>query len=86
MGLTLSPFQAVQGMAYAEEVFLGDRKGPENPFRWDWIWMNLPGQVGYGPSKPWVSKIREEDGRIAGDMFSFFVDDLRPTSTSKEEA
>jgi hypothetical protein len=63
MGLTSSPFQAVQGMAYAEEVILvGDRKDPENPFCWDWIRMNLPGQVGYDPSKPWVSKIREEDG------------------------
>jgi hypothetical protein len=85
MGLTLSPFQAVQGMAYAAEVIFGDRKDPEKPVHWDWVWMNLPGQVGYDPSKPWVSKIREEDGRIAGDMFSF-VDDLRPTSTSKEEA
>jgi hypothetical protein len=86
MGLMSSPFQAVQqGMAYAEEVIFGDRKDPENPFRWDWVRMNLPGQVGYDPSKPWVPIIREEDGRIAGDMFSF-VDDLRPTSTSKEEA
>jgi hypothetical protein len=85
MGLTSSPFQAVQGMAYAEEVILGDRKDPEKSFQWDWVRMNLQGQVGYDPSKPWVSKIREENGRIAGDMFSF-VDDLRPMSTSKEEA
>jgi hypothetical protein len=85
MGLTPSPFQAVQRMAYAKEVILGDRKDPANPFRWDWVQMNLPGQVGYDPSKPWVSKIRKEDGRIVGDIFSF-VDDLRPTSTSKREA
>jgi hypothetical protein len=46
--------------------------------------MNLPRQLDYDPSLPWVSKVRDEDGRIVSDLFSF-VDDLRPTSTSKKE-
>jgi hypothetical protein len=84
MGLTSSPYQSVQGMAFAEEVIFGDRHDSSNPYRWDHIQMNLPGQVDYNPSLPWVSKVRDEDGWIASDLFSF-VDDLRPTSTSKKE-
>jgi hypothetical protein len=38
----------------------------------------------YDPSKPWVSKIRSEDHRIAADLF-IFVDNLRPTGPSQLE-
>jgi hypothetical protein len=38
----------------------------------------------YDPSKPWVYKERECDGKIAVDC-SIYVDDLRPTSPSEEE-
>jgi hypothetical protein len=79
MGLTSSPYQ------FAEEMIFGDRHDPRNPYRrWDRIRLNLPGQRDYDPSLPWVSKVRKEDGRIARNLFSF-VDDLRPTSTSKKE-
>jgi hypothetical protein len=47
--------------------------------------MNLPGQPKYDPSVPWVSKVRNDDGRIAEDLFTF-MDDLRPTGSSKEQA
>jgi hypothetical protein len=46
--------------------------------------LNLPGDKGYDPNLPWVSKVRE-DGRIAADLFTF-VDDLRPTGPGKKEA
>jgi hypothetical protein len=70
MGLTSSPYQSIQeGMAFAEEMIFGDRHDPRNPYRWDRIRLNLPGQRDYDPSLPWVSKVRKEDGRIASDLF-----------------
>jgi hypothetical protein len=71
MGLKSSPYQSVQGMAFAEEVIFGDRRDGTNPYRWNRIRMNLPGQLDYDPRLPWVSKVRDEDGRIASDLFSF---------------
>jgi hypothetical protein len=71
-------------MVFAEEMIFGDRHDPKNPCRRDWIRLNLPGQLDYDLSMPWVSKVRKEDGRIASDLFSF-VDDLRPMRTSKKE-
>ena len=68
-----------------EEVARGNRLDPTNVFRWDQVWLNLPGAMPYDPTKPWVSKIRTEDGRIAADMVTF-VDDVRPSGPSKREA
>jgi hypothetical protein len=85
MGLTSSPYQACQGMAFAEEIIRGDRHDPSNIFRWDTVSLNLPGSQTYEPAKPWVSKIRIADGCIAVD-FCTFVDDARPTGPSRKEA
>jgi hypothetical protein len=85
MGLRSSPYQAVQAMGVAEEVIRGSRMDPTNVFRWDDIVLNLPGSGDYDPSKPWVYKVRLEDGRIAADLF-IFVDDLRPTGPSRRDA
>jgi hypothetical protein len=85
MGLMSSPYQACQAMGYAEEVMRGDRLEGGNVFRWDRVRMNLPASEGYKPDLPWVSKVRDSDGRVAADICSF-VDDLRPTGTSKKEA
>ena len=84
MGLKSSPYQCTQAMGMAEEVIRGDRLEPTNVFRWDRVRLNLPGQEGYDPSVPWVSKVRDSDGRITADLFTF-VDDLRPTGSSKEQ-
>ncbi len=84
MGLKSSPYQATQAMGMAEEVIRGNRLEPSNVFRWDRVRLNLPGKEGYDPSVPWVSKVRDSDGRIAADLFTF-VDDLRPTGSSKEQ-
>lgn len=83
MGLTSSPYQACQGMAFAEEVIRGDPGDPDNIFRWHRIRLNLPGSDEYNPAKPWVSKVREDDC-IAVD-FCTFVDDSRPTGPTKKE-
>ena len=85
MGLKPSPYQAVQAMMVAEEVIRGDPKDPCNPYRWDGVRMNLPGQVDYDPTLPWVSKIRFGDQCIACDVV-IFVDDLRVTGPTQKEA
>jgi hypothetical protein len=84
MGFKSSPYQCVQAMGVAEEVICGDRLDLKNVFRWDRVRMNLPGMVEYDPSLPWVSKVRNNDERIAADLFTF-VDDLRPTGGSKKD-
>lgn len=85
MGLKSSPYQAVQAMLVAKEVIRGDRHDPSNAFRWDKVRMNLPGSKDYDPSKPWVSKIRVSDGKMAADLF-IYVDDARITAPSEEES
>ena len=85
MGLTSSPYQACQGMAFAEELIRGLPSDPGNFFRWDRVRLNLPGGPNYDPTKPCVSKVRNEDGHIAVD-FCTFVDDARPTGPTRKEA
>ena len=90
MGLRSSPYQAVQAMTFAEEVILGEPRDETNPFRWDRVRLNLPGQRGYDPSLPWVSKVRtvvhpRERAAIASDVF-IYVDDIRVTGPTEVES
>lgn len=85
MGLKSSPYQSCQAMSFAEEIIRGSSKDMGNPFRWDVVRMNESGSDGYDPSLPWVSKVRADDGKIAADLF-VFVDDVRPTGSTKAEA
>ena len=85
MGLKSSPYQACQAMMVVEEVIRGNRKDKQNPFRWDDVVENLPGSENYDPTKPWIYKVRFDDGRIACDIF-IYVDDLRITGWNKLEA
>ena len=84
MGAKSSPYQAVQGMSVAEEVIRGDPAVESNIFRWSSVRLNCPGYPHYDPSKPWVSKVRE-DGVIAADLVGY-VDDLRLSGPSRQEA
>ena len=81
MGLTTSPYQACQAVAFAEEFVLGDPKDPANVFQWDYVRLNLPGDEAYCPDLPWVSKVWGRGGGVACDLFSF-VDDVRVTGAS----
>jgi hypothetical protein len=47
--------------------------------------LNLPGSDRYDPSRPWVAKYRKDNCPIAADLF-IFVDDLRPTGPTREDA
>lgn len=90
MGFGPSPYTAIREELCGEEIVRGDRRDPENIFRWDRIRLNLPGSELYDPLLPWVSKVFSEalkDGatveRIACD-FVTFVDDIRAAGYSLE--
>ena len=81
MGFKTSPYQAVQGILFAEEIIRGDPFDPTNIFRWDLIVLNLPGSPAYDPSKAWVFKWRVRDGLLACDLI-IYVDDVRTMGNS----
>lgn len=83
MGLTTSPYQAIQGMMWARELILGDRLDETNVFRWERLEMNLPGMPDYDPSKMWACKVRK-DGQVACDLF-VYCDDCRYTGPTETE-
>jgi hypothetical protein len=66
-----SLYQACQAMLVADELIRGSPRDMKNPFRWDWVRMNLPGSANYCCSKPWVSKVRTCDMRMQL-FFEFF--------------
>ena len=97
MGFVGSPYCAVRMSLIAQEVVRGDRHDTRlapavpgrpptemNPFQWETVHLNLPGEPGYDPRVSRITK-RRKDGKIACDLFTF-VDDGRPTGPSQELA
>ena len=84
MGLTTSPYQATQNAQRVKQLIFGDRLDLTNIFGWVDVRLNLPGDTDYDPSLPWICKLRE-NGDIAADVHPY-VDDLRETAPSEEEA
>ena len=83
MGLRDSPYRSLQLMIKAKYFAYGDRHYHTNPFQWDAVLLNLPGDEGYDPSLPWVMKVRK-DGHLACEVY-IYVDDGRFTGWSKLE-
>jgi len=83
MGFRFSPYQAVQGILFAETFIRGDRHDQTNVLRWDRVVLNLPGSPGYSPSLSWVYKVHC-DGSLASD-FLIYVDDVRTMGCSAED-
>jgi hypothetical protein len=84
MGLRSSPYNAIQGILFAEEVVKGNSLDVNNIFRWDEVQLNLPGDPNYKPWLPWVCKIPLSDGKVACD-FVIYVDDVRSCGNSWAE-
>jgi hypothetical protein len=82
MGFKPSPYNSIKTAMVVEEVAKGDRHCERNPFQWDHIRLNLPGNANYDPSLSWISKLRK-DGLIACDIFTF-VDDERLIGATRE--
>ena len=84
MGFKPSPYNAIKTSLVVEEVVKGDRHNDENPFQWNHVRLNLPGDENYDPRVSWISKMRK-DGLIACDLFTF-VDDERCSGPTRELA
>lgn len=84
VGFKMSPYNAGQAMLHAEEVIRGSHLDPTNPFRFDCVQLNIPGQRDYNPALPRVFKWRLADSKIANDFF-VYVDDARTTGGTEEE-
>jgi hypothetical protein len=83
MGLKSSPYISIKGTHIAEDLVFGNRLNPYNPFRSEYVLLNLPGMMTYDPFQPWVSRRRQGGGMAAGVVQ--FVDDLCPVGPSAEE-
>ena len=74
MGFRSSPYIAVKMFGWTLEMIRGDRHDVKNPFRWNRVQINLPGSVGYNPSKAWICKMWNHqecnDAKV-------YVDDIR---------
>jgi hypothetical protein len=84
MGVRSSPFNCVRIYLLGEEIIRGDRHATSNPFRWDYVVMNLPGTKGYDPTKPWMFLYDAKNRRMAAFVVSY-VDDLRTGSQGGQE-
>ena len=82
MGFTFSPYQAVQGVLWAEEEILGPGDYEGNPFNFDQVILNLPGSDEYEPWRPWVYKVTSE-GNTASELL-VYVDDVRVINGGEE--
>jgi hypothetical protein len=73
-------------MAWLEEIIKGDRTGPINVFWWDAVRLNLStgSSLTYGPARPWVFKVRSNDGKITVD-YILYIDDSRSTGPTSDE-
>jgi hypothetical protein len=85
MGFKPSPYHATRAFAWCEEIIRGDPEDPNNPLKWERVRLNLPGEVSYDPTLPWVSKTVNVGNceRIAGDFFTY-IDDIRTCGQSDE--
>ena len=83
MGLRTSPYVACKLFGVTLEIIRGDRADPTNVFRWHNVKLNLPGDPGYTPTRPWVQKVRI-DGTPSANVVSY-VDDIRPIGSSEKD-
>jgi hypothetical protein len=82
MGLKSSPHGCIKMQSLGEEVVRGDPSDPLNPFYFDQIRLNLPGQPYYDPRLARASKIDSRSGQTAGDLLTY-VDDTRTSGYSQ---
>ena len=54
MGMRPSPWVTIRLLMWMMEIVVGDPKDVRNPFRWDKVVLNLPGDPNYDSSLPRV--------------------------------
>ena len=80
MGFTPSPYIAAKLYGWTIDVILGDRRDPKNPFKWDRVSLNLPGDPSYNPTQPRVCKM---DADLLASVLEAYVDDIRPMGATE---
>jgi hypothetical protein len=83
MGLRPSPYAGVKGALIARRTILGDRKDQGNPFRWDRVVLNQPGDEHYQARLPWIMQVRE-DGELATAVCQY-IDDMCTCASSEKD-
>lgn len=83
MRLKQSPYFCIKGELLETEVIQGDRRDPNNPYRWFKIILNLPGSKGYDPREPRVWKAQSADRKQIAAVLCQYVDDLRNAAASE---
>lgn len=63
----------------SEEIIKGDRASADNPFCWDIVVLNLPGQKGYDPTRPWIYRY-DNIGQAMASFVMLYVNDLQTGS------
>jgi hypothetical protein len=71
-----SPYITCQSQCLILELAKGDRHDPKNPWQWETVRINLPGDPNYDPSMPRVMLLRA-DGEMAT-READYVDDIHP--------
>jgi hypothetical protein len=81
-GCLANPYLATQGEERIMELAQGDPKDENNPFQYDYCWLNLPTAKNYDPSMPRVMLLTK-DGELTTRRVTF-IDDLHGASQGKE--
>ena len=84
MGMKNSPYVCIKGSLLALELIQGDHWDASNPFYWNAVKLNLPGDPCYDPCKSRIEKVDKATGKLVA-MIVSYVNDMRATgATSKE--
>jgi hypothetical protein len=84
MGMKNSPYVCIKGSLLALELIQGDHWDASNPFYWNAVKLNLPGDPCYDPRKSRIEKVVKATGKLAA-MIVSYVDDMRATGATSEE-
>jgi hypothetical protein len=63
MGLKPSPYASVKGALRAKRIILGDPNELGNPFHWEKVCTNMPGDENYVATLPWIHRKRRDGHR-----------------------
>ena len=85
MGPVLSHYTAIKDLLWESKVVRRDRSDTDNPFRWDKIRLNLPGDPSYSPTILWMSKVWGGTQDLDAD-FTTYMDDYIVAAGSEKEA
>ena len=82
MGFMPSPYICTQCFAWSEEAIVGNRLELINPFHWDIVILNLPGESKYDPTMPVIYRWSSVNKCMAS-FFGTYIDDIRSGGSSE---